>query len=90
MTRNLGNNEWILNETYSSGLDRIQTPHPYQIRSNRRIILGSFAVPRSYEGEWRRDTHSRLSRIECFVCIDSPRTGEGRQLRLIDIQHVSL
>ena len=85
----LRNNEWILNDTYPSGPLRVQTPHLYQIKANRRINLGAFAVPRSYQGEWRIDAHPRLSRDERFVCIDSPHTGEGRQLHLIDIQHVS-
>jgi hypothetical protein len=85
----LRNNEWILNDTYPSGPLRVQTPHLYQINANRRIDLGAFAVPRSYEGEWRIDAHPRLNRDERFVCIDSCHTGEGRQMHLIDIQHFS-
>ena len=43
------------------------------------------ASPVEYKGEWRVDTHPRLSRDERTVCIDSPHTGQGRQLHLIDI-----
>ena len=55
----LHNNEWILNDTYPQGARRIQTPHLYQIATNRRIDLGEFPSPREYTGEWRVDTHPR-------------------------------
>jgi hypothetical protein len=35
------------------------------------------------------DTHPRLSRDERTVCIDSPHTGEGRQMFVIDICEVT-
>ena len=50
--------------------------------------LGNFPLPREYTGEWRVDTHPRLSRDERWVCLDSPHTGQGRQLHLIDISGV--
>ncbi len=84
----LRNNEWILNDTYPKGAQRFQTPHLYHIESNRRIDLGNFASPPAYKGEWRVDTHPRLSRDERNVCIDSPHTGQGRQLHLININGV--
>ncbi len=85
----LRNNEWILNDTYPQGTRRIQTPHLYHIATNRRIDLGEFPSPPEYTGEWRVDTHPRLSRDERWVCIDSAHTGEGRQLYLIDISGVA-
>jgi hypothetical protein len=85
----LRNNEWILNDTYPKGPQRFQTPHLYQIAKNRRIDLGNFTSPAEYKGEWRVDTHPRLSRDERTVCIDSPHTGEGRQLFGIDISGVA-
>ena len=78
-------NEWILNDTYPKGPNRLQTPHLYHIKSGRRINLGDFHLPKIYTGEWRVDTHPRLSRDSRFVCIDAVKEGEGRQLCLIDI-----
>lgn len=85
----LRNNEWILNDTYPKGKERLQTPHLYHIAANRRIDLGDFHSPDVYKGEWRVDTHPRLSRDERWVCIDSPHNGQGRQLHLIDIGEVT-
>ena len=59
------------------------------IEQGRRIDLGTFASPAEYTGEWRVDTHPRLSRDEHTVCIDSPHTGEGRQLFAIDIRGIA-
>jgi len=81
----LPGNEWILNDTYPKGPNRLQTPHLYHIKSGRRIDLGHFPLPKSYTGEWRVDTHPRHSRDGRFVCIDAVKEGEGRQLCLIDI-----
>ena len=82
----LKNNEWILNDTYPKGVRRIQTPHLYQIATNKRIDLGYFPQPPEYKGEWRVDCHPRSSRDERWVCIDAPDGKNGRQLHLIDIQ----
>lgn len=85
----LRNDEWILNDTYPKGVRRLQTPHLFHIKERRRIDLGSFTSPAEYAGEWRVDTHPRLSRDEHTVCIDSPHTGEGRQLFVIDIRGIA-
>jgi hypothetical protein len=82
----LHKNEWILNDTYPRGVRRLQTPHLYHIKSNRRIDLGYFPSPAAYAGEWRVDNHPRSSRDERHVCIDAPHGDRGRQLHLIDIQ----
>ncbi|MBS0210104.1 MAG: hypothetical protein JSS27_14240 [Planctomycetes bacterium] len=84
----LRNNQWILNDTYPQGAKRLQTPHLYEIATNRRIDVGHFPSPEEYKGEWRVDNHPRLSRDERFVCIDSAHEGRGRQLYLIDISGV--
>jgi hypothetical protein len=84
----LPGNEWILNDTYPQGRERIQTPHIYHIESNRRIDLGRFHLPQAYSGEWRVDTHPRFSPDSRYVCIDAPYRDEGRQLHLIDIREV--
>jgi hypothetical protein len=82
----LRNKEWILNDTYPKGTQRLQTPHLYHIDTNRRIDLGQFPSPAVYRGEWRVDTHPRTSRDERYVCIDAPQADNGRQLHLIDIK----
>lgn len=80
--------EWILDDTYPQGPERLQTPHLYHIATNRRVDLGSFHSPSVYTGEWRVDTHPRLSRDGRLVCIDSPHQNVGRQLHLIDISGI--
>jgi hypothetical protein len=81
----LPGNEWIMNDTYPKGKERMQTPHLYHVETGRRVDLGHFHSPASYTGEWRVDTHPRFSPNGRYVCIDSPLKNEGRQLHLIDI-----
>lgn len=78
--------EWILNDTYPDR-NRMQTPHLYHVPSGRRVDLGHFHSPQEYTGEWRVDTHPRLSRDGRMVVIDSPHT-DGRQLHLIDVSGI--
>lgn len=84
----LRGNEWIISDTYPKGVRRLQTPHLYHIASNRRIDLAHFPQPPEYKGEWRVDTHPRLSRSERFACVDAPHAGTGRQMHLIDLGEV--
>ena len=86
----LPGNEWILNDTYPKGSERLQTPHLYHVATGRRIDLGHFHLPRVYTGEWRVDTHPRLSRNAQYVCIDAPHEDQGRQMHLIDISGLKL
>lgn len=81
----LPGNEWILNDTYPQGKERLQTPHLYHVGEHRRIDLGHFHLPKLYAGEWRVDTHPRFSPNSRYVCIDAPHEAQGRQLHLIDI-----
>lgn len=84
----LPGNEWILNDTYPQGAERLQTPHLYHIGSGERTDLGQFHLPPEYAGEWRVDTHPRFSPDGKLVCIDAPVAGQGRQLHLIDISGI--
>jgi len=84
----LPGNEWILNDSQPHRVTRNQNPHLYLPRTDRRVSLGEFHSPKQYTGEWRVDTHPRASRDGRLVCIDSPHTGEGRQLHLIDISGI--
>lgn len=92
MTRNghctyLPGNEWILNDTYPDA-QRRQEVYLYHVASERRVVLGRFYLPSQYTGEWRCDTHPRFSRDGTKVVIDSPHTGAGRQLHLLDISDI--
>jgi len=95
MTRNGHNtyvpgtdNEWILNDTYPDRVNREQIPYLYHVPSGRKVELGRFHSPKVYSGEWRCDTHPRSSNDGLTVSIDSPHTGEGRQVHLIDIREI--
>lgn len=79
--------EWILNDTYPDQ-DRNQMPHLFHISSGKVVPLGLFHSPEEYTGEWRCDTHPRVSRNGKRVTIDSPVEGQGRQMHLIDISGI--
>lgn len=81
----LPGNEWILNDTYPDRISRNQNPYLYHVATGRVVPLGHFHSPPEYTGEWRCDTHPRFSRDGRLVAIDSPHTGQGRQLHVIDI-----
>ena len=80
--------EWILNDTYPQGPDRLQTVYLYHVPTGEKTVLGAFRSPPEYTGEWRTDTHPRLSRDGRTVCIDSPHGGDGRQLYALDISGI--
>ncbi len=80
------NQEWVLNDTYPDQR-RLQHPYIYHIPTSRKLPLGHFHSPPGYTGEWRCDTHPRVSRDGNLVCIDSPHQG-GRQMFLIDIREL--
>jgi hypothetical protein len=83
----LPGNEWILNDTYPDK-SRLQQPYLYHVVSGRRRSLGLFRSPPEYRGEWRCDTHPRVSRDGKTIVIDAPTPNVGRQLHLIDIGEV--
>jgi hypothetical protein len=84
----LPGNEWILNDTYPDRSTRNQNPYLYHVATGRKAPLGHFHSPPEYTGEWRCDTHPRFSRNGRLVAIDSPHTGNGRQLHVIDIGEI--
>lgn len=84
----LPGNQWILCDTYPQGKDRLQSPYLFHVASGRRVWLGHFHLPKEYTGEWRCDTHPRFSPDGRQVCIDSPHTGQGRQLFVIDVGRI--
>ena len=92
MTKNghctyLPGGEWILNDTYPDQ-HRKQHVYLYHVATGKRIPLGQFFSPPEYQREGRIDTHPRFSPDGRSVVIDSPHSGEGRQLHLIDISKI--
>ena len=81
-------NEWILNDTYPDRSTREQRPYLFHVPSGRKVELGRFYSPPEYTGEWRCDTHPRSSNDGMTVAIDSPHSGEGRQIHLIDLREI--
>lgn len=79
---------WIVNDTYPQGPDRLQRVYLYEVATGRCVDLGAFPSPADYTGEWRCDTHPRHSPDGRWLCIDSPHTGSGRQMHLLDIGSV--
>lgn len=84
----LPGNEWIISDTYPQGPERLQEVYLYHVASGRKVSLGAFHLPPQYTGEWRCDTHPRFSPDGKTICIDSPHTGQGRQMHLIDIRGI--
>ena len=84
----LPGNRWILNDTYPDK-ERNQNVYLYEPAANRRVWLGHFHSPKEYTGEWRCDTHPRISPDGNLVCIDSAH-ADGRQMYLIDIRGIAV
>lgn len=84
----LPGNEWLITDTYPWGGRREQQVYLYHLPTGRIVPVGNFASPKEYTGEWRCDTHPRVSRDGTLLTIDSPHGGEGRQLHLIDISGI--
>lgn len=83
---------WVLNDTYRDK-NNIQHPHLFDTQANKRIELGEMPLADEYLAgsrfkEWRVDLHPRFSRSGRLVTIDSPYTGQGRQLHLINISGI--
>ena len=92
MTRNghntyLPGNEWILNDTYPDN-ERMQHVYLYHVPTGKRKPIGDFYLAPTYKGEWRCDTHPRLSPNGTKVVIDCPVGDQGRQLVLMDIREI--
>lgn len=80
--------EWILTDTYPMGAKREQVVYLHHVPTGKDVELGRFHAPSVYRGEWRCDTHPRLSRDGTKVVIDSPHGGNGRQMYIIDISGI--
>jgi len=83
----LPNKNWIVNDRYP-GADRKRPVYLYHVPTGQVVTLGQFYAARSYDGEWRCDTHPRFSPDGRTLCIDSVHEEKGRQLYLIDIASI--
>jgi 3D (Asp-Asp-Asp) domain-containing protein len=82
------NFEWILNDTYPQGDERLQELYLYHVPTGRKVSLGKFHEPEAYSGEWRCDLHPRSSQDGKFVIFDSSHGGDGRQMYMVDISGI--
>lgn len=82
-------NEWILSDTYPNPRrGREQTLYAVHAPTGRRMVIGRFPSPASYQGEWRCDLHPRCSADGRWVCIDSAHSGDGRHMYLLDLEGI--
>lgn len=81
--------DWILNDTYPQGKERMQELYLYQVSTNKKISLGKFHEPARFKGEWRSDLHPKASRDGKYVIFDSTHEGDGRQIYLLDISNIA-
>lgn len=84
----LPNTDWILNDTYPLGDDRLQQLYLYHVPSRQRCDLAAWPAPAAYTGEWRCDLHPRCSPDGRLVTVDSAHAA-GRQIYLLDISKVT-
>ncbi len=82
------NHEWVLNDTYPQGDERLQELYLYHVPTGRKVSLGKFHEPTAYSGEWRCDLHPRSSQNGKFVIFDSTHGGDGRQMYMVDISGI--
>jgi len=84
----LPGNEWIVNDTYPDR-QRKRTLFLYHVATGKIVVLGRFYNAPEYTGEWRVDLHPRHSPDGRLIVFDSPHTGEGRQMHLIDVSEIA-
>ena len=79
--------DWIVNDRYP-GADRKRPVYLYHVPTGKVVELGWFYTAKEYDGEWRCDTHPRVTPDGRTICIDSVHEEKGRQLYLIDIRDI--
>lgn len=81
----LSDNDWVLNDTYPQGDERLQDLYLYHVPTDRRVDLGQFHSPPAYTDTLRCDLHPRSSPDGSKVVIDSTHGGNGRQMYLFEV-----
>ncbi len=82
------NYEWILNDTYPVGEERLQELYLFHVPSGRKVSLGKFHEPAKFKGEWRCDLHPRCDQQGKRVFFDSTHEGNKRQIYMADISGI--
>ena len=82
------NYEWILNDTYPQGEERLQELYLFHVPTSRKITLGKFHEPKEFRGEWRCDLHPRCDQQGKRVFFDSTHEGGKRQVYMVDISGI--
>ncbi len=78
--------EWILNDTYPKGEQRLQELYLYHVPSRKKVVLGRFHEPEKFTGEWRCDLHPRCDPQGKRVFFDSTHEEGMRQMYSVDIE----
>jgi hypothetical protein len=74
---------WMVSDTYPDAAG-MQMPFLYDRARDEIFILGRFAAPKAYRGEFRVDNHPRVDRDGRYIFIDSAH-DDGRQIYALDI-----
>jgi hypothetical protein len=82
------NYEWILNDTYPVGEERLQELYLFHVPTGRKVTLGHFHEPGQFTGEWRCDLHPRCDQQGRRVFFDSTHAGGKRQMYMVDISGI--
>lgn len=82
------NNEWILNDTYPKGEERLQELFLFHVPTQRKVTIGKFHEPKHFTGEWRCDLHPRCDQQGKRVFFDSTHEGDYRQIYMVDISKI--
>lgn len=82
------NYEWILNDTYPQGPERLQELYLFHVPTQRKVSLGKFHEPAEYTGEFRCDLHPKTSPDGRLVIFDSTHGGDGRQIYTVNISNI--
>ena len=82
------NYEWMLNDTYPQGEERLQELFLFHVPTERKVSLGKFHEPKHFTGEWRCDLHPRCDQQGKRVFFDSTHEGDQRQIYSVDISGI--
>ena len=82
------NYEWMLNDSYPQGEERLQELFLFHVPTEKKVSLGKFHEPKHFTGEWRCDLHPRCDPQGKRVFFDSTHEGDQRQIYMVDISGI--
>jgi hypothetical protein len=80
--------EWVLNDTYPRGKERMQQLYLYHLPTNTRVDLGEFHEPPMFRYELRCDLHPRSDQQGRRVFFDSTHRTGKRQMYMVNIESI--